>query len=314
MRGRDIVSIADFSPEELACVLETALRMKSASRAGSVSHERMLSRKTLALVFEKPSLRTRVSFEAGMRQLGGECIYLSPAEVGLGQREPVKDVARVLSRYVDCIAARTFGHETVEELARYSTVPVINALSDWEHPCQALADLLTIRERKGGLRSVKLAFIGDGNNVARSLCLGAAMSGMDFRIASPRGYELDAASVERARALAEKCGGSVTLVDRPQVAVAGAEVVYTDVWASMGQEAEAAARLKAFAGFTVDAMLMGEAQPEAIFMHDLPAHRGEEVTDEVMEGTQAVVFDQAENRMHAQKAALAMVLESEERA
>ena len=275
----------------------------------------LLAGKTLALVFEKPSLRTRVSFHVAMRHLGGDCIYLSPPEVGLGQRETPADVARVLSRYVDCIAARTFAPETVAELARYAEIPVINALSDpplGEHPCQALADLLTVRERKGGLRGVTIAYVGDGNNVANSLCLGAAISGMHFRIASPPGYELDPAVLRKAEELAAQSGGSVMQMEEPYEAVEGADVVYTDVWASMGQEREAALRREDFAGYTVDAKLMARATPDAIFMHDLPAHRGEEVTAEVIDGPQSVVFDQAENRMHAQKALLALILGEED--
>ena len=303
MRGRDLISIADLSPQELEQVLDMALALKEGP--GGLG---LLGGKTLALLFEKPSLRTRVSFEVAMQQMGGDCIYLSPAEVGLGQREPISDVARVLSRYVDCIAARTFAHATVEELARHAQVPVINALSDGEHPCQALADLLTIREKKDGLRGVTLAFVGDGNNVARSLCLGAAMAGMHFRIASPEGYELPEVLVERAQAMARASSGSVTLLWEPREAATQADVVYTDVWASMGQEQEAAARREAFAGYTVDADLMAQARANAIFMHDLPAHRGEEVTEEVIDGRQSVAFDQAENRMHAQKALLALIL------
>ncbi len=305
MRGRDLLSIADLSPDELSNLLDTARALKNSGHGG------LLAGKTLALLFEKPSLRTRVSFDVGMRQLGGDCIYISPAEVGLGTREPVADVARVLSRYVDCIAARTFAQETVEELARWSDAPVINALSEGEHPCQALADLLTIQEKVGRLEGVRLAYIGDGNNVARSLCLGAAMSGMEFRIASPEGYELDAETVSRAGELARASGGGVELLREPAEAVKGADVVYTDVWASMGQEEEASARRKAFAGYQVDAELMSQAKREAIFMHDLPAHRGEEVSAEVIEGAQSVVFDQAENRLHAQKGALALILGEE---
>jgi ornithine carbamoyltransferase len=305
LRGRDLLSIADLSPEELARVLETAHALRQ------TPDRLLLAGKTLALVFEKPSLRTRVSFDVAMRQLGGDCIYLSPAEVGLGTREPVEDVARVLGRYVDCIAARTFAHETVEGLARWAEVPVINALSDGEHPCQALADVLTIRERKGRLKGVRLTFVGDGNNTARSLCLAAAMSGMEFRLASPEGYALPEATVVRARELAGGSGGSVTCLRDPKEAVKGSDVVYTDVWASMGQEEERAARREAFQGFQVDAGLMSLAAPEAIFMHDLPAHRGEEVAAEVIDGPQSVVFEQAENRLHAQKAVLALVLGEE---
>ena len=302
MRGRNFVSIADLSPEELDRLLTTAMGLKDRAR------QTALAGKTLALVFEKPSLRTRVSFHVAMRHLGGDCIYLSPPEVGLGERETPADVARVLSRYVDCIAARTFRNETVEEIARFASVPVINALSDDEHPCQALADLLTVREKKGRLNGVKLAFIGDGNNVANSLSLGAAMSGMHFRIASPEGYELPDDVAARAEEAARSAGGSVERLHEPEKAVAGADVVYTDVWASMGQEREAAERKEYFAGYRVDGRLMLGAKPDAIFMHDLPAHRGEEVTDEVIDGPQSVVFDQAENRLHAQKALLALVL------
>ena len=309
MRGRDLISIADLSSPELDHVLQTAMGLKDAGR------QPLLAGKTLALVFEKPSLRTRVSFHVAMRHLGGDCLYLSPPEVGLGQRETPADVARVLSRYVDCIAARTFAPETVAELARYAEIPVINALSDpplGEHPCQALADLLTVRERKGGLRGVTIAYVGDGNNVANSLCLGAAISGMHFRIASPPGYELDPAVLRKAEELAAQSGGSVMQMEEPYEAVEGADVVYTDVWASMGQEREAALRREDFAGYTVDAKLMARATPDAIFMHDLPAHRGEEVTAEVIDGPQSVVFDQAENRMHAQKALLALILGEED--
>jgi ornithine carbamoyltransferase len=305
LRGRDLLSIADLTPEELRRVLDTAHALKALRQAQG---ERILAGKVLALVFEKPSLRTRVSFDVGMRQLGGECLYLSPPEVGLGSREPVEDVARTLSRYVDGIAARTFEHRTVEELARWADVPVINALSDGEHPCQALADVLTVEEKKGRLAGVSLAFIGDGNNVARSLCLAAAMSGMEFRLASPAGYELPAETVARAEEMARASGGSLACLRDPKEAVRGADVVYTDVWASMGQEADASARREVFQGYQVDARMMSLAAADAVFMHDLPAHRGEEVAAEVIEGPQSVVFDQAENRLHAQKAALALIL------
>jgi ornithine carbamoyltransferase len=305
VRGRDFVSITDLSPEELDRLLTIAMGLKDRAR------QTALVGKTLALVFEKPSLRTRVSFHVAMRHLGGDCIYLSPPEVGLGERETPADVARVLSRYVDCIAARTFRNETVEEIARFASVPVINALSDDEHPCQALADLLTVREKKGSLSGITLAFIGDGNNVANSLSLGAAMSGMHFRIASPEGYELPDEVATRAEEAARSTGGGVERLHDPEKAVAGADVVYTDVWASMGQEREAVERKEYFAGYRVDSRLMSGAKPDAIFMHDLPAHRGEEVTDEVIDGPQSVVFDQAENRLHAQKALLALVLGAE---
>ena len=308
MRGRDFISIADLSRSELDRVLTTAIALKDTRR------EPILAGKTLALVFEKPSLRTRVSFDVAMRHLGGDCIYLSPPEVGLGQRETPSDVARVLSRYVDCIAARVFAPETLTELAEYAAVPVINALSDpplGEHPCQALADLQTVREKKGALSGVTIAYIGDGNNVAASLSLASAMSGMHFRIASPAGYELAERFVKQAEEFAKESGGSVMMTDDPKEAASGADVVYTDVWASMGQEKEAALRKEAFQGYRVDAEMMARARPDAIFMHDLPAHRGEEVTDDVLDGPQSVVFDQAENRMHAQKAVLALILGEE---
>jgi len=305
VRGRDLISISDISARELDNVLQTAMGLKDKGR------QTLLAGKTLALVFEKPSLRTRVSFHVAMRHLGGDCIYLSPPEVGLGERETPADVARVLSRYVDCIAARTFKTEAVTELAEFASVPVINALSDGEHPCQALADLLTVREKKGGLRGVTMAFIGDGNNVANSLSLAAGMSGMHFRIASPEGFELPEAVEDEAGRLAAASGGSVATMHDPAEAVAGADVVYTDVWASMGEEHESAQRKEYFTGYQVDARLMAGAKRDAIFMHDLPAHRGEEVTDDVIDGPQSVVFDQAENRLHAQKALLALVLGEE---
>lgn len=306
MRGRNIISIADLTASELERVLATALALKDAGRRP------LLRGQTLALVFEKPSLRTRVSFDVAMRHLGGDCLYLSPPEVGLGDREPPADVARVLSRYVDCIAARTFSTETVQELAEHSSVPVINALSDGEHPCQALADLLTVREKKGSLKGVTLAYIGDGNNVANSLALAGGLTGMHIRIASPDGYEVVPPVLERATAFAVESGGSVTQLRDPEDAAADADVVYTDVWASMGQEAEAGVRREDFAGYTVDASLMERSRPDAIFMHDLPAHRGEEVTAEVIDGPQSAAFDQAENRLHAQKALLAHILSGED--
>lgn len=305
MRGRDLLSIGDLSPEELRLILDTALRLKRAPDAA------LLKGRTLALLFEKPSLRTRVSFEVAMRQLGGDALYLSQAEVGLGQREPVADVARVLSRYVDAIAARTYAHQTVVDLARHASVPVINALSDEEHPCQALADLLTMYEQKGDLRRLRLAYVGDGFNVATSLAMAAAMAGMSLAIASPPGYEIAEPVMRHIRSIAGATGARIDTMDDPAAAVEGADVVYTDVWTSMGQEDSYLQRREAFAGFTVTSQLMARARPDAIFMHDLPAHRNEEVTDEVIEGPQSVVFDQAENRLHAQKAVLALTLADE---
>lgn len=302
MRGRDLLSISDLTPAELTRVLDTAMALKDAGRRP------ILSGKSLALVFEKPSLRTRVSFDVAMTHLGGHCIYLSPPEVGLGDRETPADVARVLSRYVDAIAARTFAQSTVQELADHADVPVINALSDEEHPCQALADLLTVREKKGGLAGVTLAYIGDGNNVANSLAIAGGLAGMHVRFASPAGFEVPDKVLVLAETLAEKSGGTLSQLTDPVTAATNADVVYTDVWASMGQEHESAARRESFAGYTVDEKLMKLARPDAIFMHDLPAHRGDEVAPEVIDGPQSVVFDQAENRMHAQKAVLALLL------
>jgi len=301
LRGRDLLSIADLSADDVERILRTALSLK---RDGG--GDNILRGKTLALLFEKPSLRTRVSFDVAMQELGGHAIYLNQAEVGLGQREPVADVARVLARYVHVIAARTYAHGTLLDLARHADVPVINALSDEEHPCQAMADLLTMLERFGSLRGVRLAFIGDGFNVAASLAEAAALSGVSFAMASPAGYSLPDPTARLVERTAAEHGGSFEMFESPADAVRGADVVYTDVWASMGQEDTYSQRKEAFAGYTVTADLMGLAKPDAIFMHDLPAHRGEEVTDEVIESSRSVVFDQAENRLHAQKAILAL--------
>lgn len=301
MRGRNFLSIAELNADEVELILRTALSLK---RDGG-GHD-LLRNKTLALVFEKPSLRTRVSFDVAMQELGGHAIYLNQSEVGLGQREPVADVARVLSRYVDVIAARTYSHDTLLQLARFAGIPVINALSDEEHPCQAMADLLTIREHFDSLRGVRLAFVGDGFNVAQSLAEAAALAGMRFAMASPQGYSLPQAVQRTIEEMAQANGGSVEYHDSAEKAVDGADVVYTDVWASMGQEDSYAQRKEAFMGFAITSELMARAKPSAIFMHDLPAHRGEEVMEDVIEGAQSVVFDQAENRLHAQKAILAL--------
>jgi len=302
MKGKDLLSVADLGGEDIRLLISEAIDMKA---RGWLS---MLSGKTLALMFEKSSLRTRVSFELAMRQLGGEAVYLSPAEVGLGERESVPDVARVLSRYVDAIAARTFSHHTLEVLANYSRVPVINALSDWEHPCQALADLLTIYEKKGELNGLTLAFVGDGNNVARSLMLAASLTGMNFRIASPPGYTIEERILHLAQSNAISSGAEIFCTEEPRLAVSGADVVYTDVWASMGQEAEAKARRRIFAGYQVDSELLSLAREDAILMHPLPAHHGEEVAEGILDTPKSVVFDQAENRLHLQKALLAEML------
>ncbi len=268
----------------------------------------LTSGKEMALIFEKPSLRTRMSFEIAMHRLGGHAHYLSDAEVGLGRREPAADVARVLERMVDVIVARVFAHDSLEELARYSSVPIVNALSDDEHPCQALADLLTLYERFGTLKGVRMAYVGDGNNVASSLTLAAALGGLDFRIATPPEYEVPAAIRARAEALALANGARLSFVIEPEAAAESADVLYTDVWTSMGQEREAAVRREAFAGYQINDRLVSVAAPGAIVMHDLPAHRGEEISEQVFESDRSAIFDQAENRLHAQQALLALIL------
>ncbi len=302
MLGKDLLSVSDLGIEDIRLLIKDAVDMKN---EGWLS---LLSGKTLAIMFEKPSLRTRVSFELAMRQLGGETIYLSPAEVGLGERESVPDVARVLSRYVNVITARTFSHQTLEVLARQATVPVINALSDLEHPCQALADLLTIYEKKNDLAGLTLAFIGDGNNVAHSLMLAATLTEMNFRIASPSRYRVQDRVLSLAQDYALANGSEILTTEEPLEAVSGADVVYTDVWTSMGQEAEAEERRRVFKRYQVNDELLSLAKEDAILMHPLPAHRGEEVSETVLDSPRSVVFDQAENRLHMQKALLAMML------
>lgn len=299
---KDLLSVADLSSEDIELLISDTTDIKA---SGWLS---CLSGKTLALLFEKPSLRTRVSFEVAMRQLGGQAIYLSPDEVGLGERESVPDVARVLSRYVDVVAIRTFSHQTLEVMASHSSVPVINALSDLEHPCQALADLFTIYEKKGSLKGLTLAFVGDGNNVAHSLLLGASLTGMNFRIASPKGYQVQDKILHLARDYAAGSGSEIFSTEEPHLAVSGADIVYTDVWASMGQEAESRKRSQVFASYQVNNQLLSLAREDAIFMHPLPAHRGQEVTDDVLDSPASVVFDQAENRLHVEKALLAEML------
>lgn len=298
-----LLSVADLTPEEIQHLIEVAAFLKHGRKP-----EGHLRGQTAALLFEKPSLRTRVSFEVAMWELGGHAIYLSPAEVGLGKRESVSDVARTLSRFVQGIVARTFAHGTLEQLAKYGTLPVINALSDYEHPCQALGDLLTIKEKKGSLKGLRLAYVGDGNNVARSLMLAAAAAGMDFAMASPPGYEMDGPSLGRARKMAGRSGAAVATMAEPRRAVENADIVYTDVWTSMGQEAESEVRRRAFASYQVDSDLLLRAGKGALFMHPLPAHHGEEVAEGLLDHPQSVVFDQAENRLHIQKAILIRAL------
>ena len=302
MKGKDLLSVSDLSSEDIRLLISDAIDMKA---KGWLS---LLDRKILALMFEKPSLRTKVSFEVAMRQLGGHAIYLSPGEVGLGERESVSDAARVLSRYVDIIAARTFSHQTLEVLASYSRVPVINALSDLEHPCQALADLLTIYEEKGELNGLTLAFVGDGNNVAHSLLLATSLVGMNFRIASPNDHRVQDRILRLAKNYAVDSGAEILCTEEPRLAVSGVDIVYTDVWTSMGQEAEAERRRLIFASYQLNSELLSLAREDAILMHPLPAHHGEEVAEGILDSPQSVVFDQAENRMHLQKALLMHIL------
>jgi len=303
---RHLLSIADLETRELKEILKLARELKAEWRAGG--NRPLLAGKALGMIFQKPSLRTRVSFEMAMLHLGGWALYLSPGEVGLGTRESVPDVARVLGRYVDGIMARVFAHADIEVLAAYSPVPVINGLSDYSHPCQALADLLTIAEKKGGFEGLKLAYVGDGNNVCTSLLFATTKVGMDIAVASPEGYAPPAEVVEKARGFAAQSGSQVTITTDPLAAVRGADVLYTDVWTSMGQEAEEEERMRVFPPYQLNASLLAQAKPEAIVMHCLPAHRGQEITDEVADGPQSVIFDQAENRLHAQKALLAWLL------
>ncbi len=303
LRGRDILGIEQLSQDEIGLILDVAARLKT--HKFDETQTLFAKGQTLAMLFEKPSLRTRVTFEAGMTQLGGHAIYL---EGKLGVRETVPDVARNLERWIDGIMARTFDHQAVLELAEYAQIPVINGLSDKEHPCQAFADFQTLAERKGELAGLTLSYVGDGNNVAHSLALLAAKAGTHFRLACPEGYEPDPQLWQAALGFASETGAALTLTHDPAEGVKDADAVYTDVWASMGQEDEATERAQIFASFQVNAALMAFAKPDALVMHCLPAHRGEEITAEVLDGPNSVVFNQAENRLHAQKAILSLVL------
>ncbi len=307
LKGRDFISLHDWSREELAVALHTARDLKARQKAGMI--DQPLKGKSLGMIFAKSSTRTRVSFEVGMFQLGGQALFLSPTDIQLGRGETVADTARVLSRYVDGIMIRTYSHDEVRELARWAECPVINGLTDREHPCQVLADLLTIVEKKGRLTGLRLAYVGDGNNMAHSLLHGGAKFGMHVVVGCPEGYQPDPDVVAEARADAALSGGTVTVVHDPAEAVRAADVVYTDVWASMGQEKEHAARVQAFRGWSVDEKLMALAHPEVIFMHCLPAHRGEEVSAGVIDGPRSVVWEEAENRLHAQKAVMVLVMD-----
>ncbi len=304
---KHFLSLADLQPAEIWGLLDEAIRLKEEWKRGG--NKPLLAGKALGMLFQKPSLRTRVSFEMAMQHLGGHALYLSPFEVQLGKRESVPDVARVLSRYVDIIMARVFAHSDVVTLAEYSRVPVINGLSDYNHPCQGLSDLLTIVEKKGrDLKGLKLAFIGDGNNVATSLLFGATKVGMDYAIATPPGYELPPEVWSLGERFAAESGSHLLATHDPAEAAADADVIYTDVWASMGQEDEAEERARVFAPYQVNTDLVARARPDVIVMHCLPAHRGQEITDEVADGPHSVLWDQAENRMHAQKAILVNLL------
>jgi ornithine carbamoyltransferase len=303
---QDFLSLSDLSAPELSDLLALAIRLKQEWKAGG--NEPILKNKTLGMIFTKPSLRTRCSFEMGMHHLGGHAMYIAPDEIQLGKRESVPDVARVISRYVDGIMARVFAHADVVGLAQYSRVPVINGLSDYTHPCQGLTDYLTIMEYKGAVKGLTIAYVGDANNVTNSIAFGGALLGAHVRVGAPAGYQMRPDVLQRATQFAAATGGSVTQTSDPVEAVQDADVVYTDAWTSMGQEAEAAERARIFPPYQVNAKLLQHARKDAMVMHCLPAHRGQEITDEVADGPQSALWDQAENRMHAQKAILAKLL------
>ena len=306
LKGRDLLSLADLGSADVASILDAAERLKRAQ--GAELPHALLPARTLGMLFEKASLRTRTTFVVGMAHLGGQAVDLMAEHTQMGVRESVPDIARNLERWVDAVMARVYDQNVLEELAEYSRVPIINGLSDRFHPCQVLADLLTLRERFGSLAGRTLAYVGDGFNVCHSLMLGGALTGMQVRIGTPPGYEPDPDIVDQARRIA---GGTIELFSSAEAAVRDADAVYTDSWVSMGLEEERAERVAAFAPFQVNATLMAGAAPDAVFMHCLPAHRGEEVTDEVMDGPQSVVFDQAENRLHVQKALLVLLIRGE---
>lgn len=305
MKCKDLTTIADLLSSDIEEIFNVTKELKEWHNKGY--DEKCLSGKILGMIFEKSSMRTRVSFEVAMAQLGGHAIYLTQTDINLGKREAVKDGARVLSRYVNGIAIRTFAQETIQELARYATVPVINALSDYLHPCQALTDLYTIKEKFGTLSNIRIVFIGDGNNVARSLAQICAKLGLHLHIASPKGYELTPDFISKTKQMAEGIE-TIHLYQEPKEAAEKANIVYTDTWVSMGQEAEAETRKKAFSGFQINSELLKVAKDDVKVMHCLPAHRGEEITDEIIDGTHSIVYDQAENRLHVEKALLKLLL------
>jgi len=309
MKHKDFISIHDYTTEEVAEIFELTKEIK----ANPAKFSNALAGKTLGMIFEKSSTRTRVSFEVGMYQLGGHALFLSARDIQLGRGETIYDTAKVLSRYLDGIMARTFAHKTVTDLAEYASIPIINGLTDLLHPCQGMTDYFTALEKFGDLRGRKIAYIGDGNNMAHSLMYGASKVGMDIAVATPRGYEPDPVVLAKSQADADKAGTKVIVTHSIDEAAAGADIIETDVWASMGQEEEAAKRAKDFDGWKVDARVMGLAKKEAIFMHCLPAHRGEEVSAEVCDSPQSVIYDEAENRLHVQKAIMVTLMKDRKR-
>ncbi len=306
MKGRNLATLHELTLEEMHKIFDTAQDIKKKCKAGEPTH--LLKGKTLAMIFQKPSTRTRVSFEVGIAQLGGQGLYLGPNDMQLNRGETIEDTAKVLSRYVDGIMARVFAHSDIIGLCENASVPVINGLSDLTHPCQVLADLLTVIEHRGELKGLKLAYIGDGNNMAHSLMLGCVKMGMDFAMAAPDEFQPDDTVVKWTQTDAEKTGAKILITTDPVAAVKDADIIYTDVWASMGQEAEHAERVKKFAAYEVNAALTAHAKKDYLFMHCLPAHRGEEVSAEVIDGPHSIVFDEAENRLHAQKAVMALTM------
>lgn len=306
LKGRDMIELDEYSTEEIQFLLDSAIEIKRKQKNGEVYQP--LKGKTIGLIFEKSSTRTRVSFEAGMFQLGGHALFLSKNDIQLGRGEPISDTAQVMSRYLDGLMIRTFGHDNVVNLAKYASIPVINGLSDMAHPCQVLADLQTVLEHKGKLKGLKMAFIGDGNNMAHSILIGGAKMGMHVAVASPKGYEADASIVKLSEEIAAQTGGKITITQDPLEAAKDADVIYTDVWASMGFEEEQAQREAAFADYQVNEELVKAAKPDYLFLHCLPAHRGEEVSEGVIDGANSVIFDQAENRLHAQKALMVALM------
>ncbi|WP_438435461.1 ornithine carbamoyltransferase [Gorillibacterium sp. sgz500922] len=306
MKGRDFLGLADYTPKEIRQLIDLGIELKKFNQAGEAF--RPLAGKTLGMIFEKSSTRTRVSFEVGMYQLGGHALFLSRNDLQIGRGEIISDTAGVLSRYLDGIMIRTFGHQILVDLAQHASIPVINALTDYSHPCQALADYMTVLEHKGRLDGLKIAYIGDGNNMAHSLMIGGAKLGLHVAVASPEGYQPDAGVQEQTRRIAAETGGSLLVTGDAREAIADADVVYTDVWASMGFEEEQKIRERAFADFQVNEELTELAKPDYVFLHCLPAHRGEEVTSGVIDSKHSIIFDEAENRLHAQKAILAALM------